>query len=139
MNSELTKEALEKRREYQREYYKNNKDKCREAMREYRKKKSKQQETEHKAPKRYVATGAVSKELQDYMVGSNGRKKSRRRTHIIWEDGFIKYIKKITPQGLNGYSSTVVLPIEMLEELRIGNGENVKIYKDGNKIIIEKG
>ena len=41
---ELTKEAIEKRKEYQREYYKNNKDKHKEAMRKYWEKKAKQQE-----------------------------------------------------------------------------------------------
>ena len=44
MMPELTKEAIEKRKEYQREYYKNNKDKYKEAMRKYWEKKAKQQE-----------------------------------------------------------------------------------------------
>lgn len=50
----------------------------------------------------------------------------------------IKYPRKAIQQGLAGYSLSITIPKDICQQLNIEVGTPLTIYKQGNKIIIEK-
>lgn len=51
----------------------------------------------------------------------------------------IKYPRKAIQQGVAGYSLTITIPKDICQQFNIEAGTPLTIYKQGNKIIIEKG
>ena len=51
---------------------------------------------------------------------------------------YIKYPRKAIQQGLAGYSLSITIPKDICQQLNIEAGTPLTIYKQGNKIIIEK-